>query len=339
MSGTEAEVDPTTIVAEEAVADEVTPDCSAEYESENAKKSETKFDNDKGSIFLIGGDDCATKARGAVEKRKKRVKANKDKWYKRKAAEAKKGGKPTDETRDKPKRGDHKQGWSKKAIKELQDFEEDNAEVVDYSDGYTMVSGWKWRGDKVAAGESAGLCIVDSEQANNASCWLLVRNALGDGWENEYSFTIDPALFTETFKLEDYIDKPDVDVSTDLYEGFNGSWKFGKEKNDKTKAGKRRDGITASRFLPTGEKSSKTDFRFEKGSVNIYTYLTGRKDDVAPAALRLLQGETTAAVDEDTVVADKVIGDLEMFNVELEGAISNFAFAAATTALSMLALA
>jgi len=136
----------------------------------------------------------------------------------------------------------------------IADYEE-KSEIVDtYADGYTMVSGWKWRGEKVAAGESAGLCVVDVEQANNASCWLLVKDDEGKDWAGEYSFSLDPALLTETFKLEDYINDPTADVSSELYEGFNGSWKFGSKNNDDDK---RRDGVTSSRFLPSSANSTK----------------------------------------------------------------------------------
>lgn len=48
-------------------------------------------------------------------------------------------------------------------MNEIVDYEEKGSIVDTYSDGYTMVSGWKWGGEKVAAGESAGLCVVDSE--------------------------------------------------------------------------------------------------------------------------------------------------------------------------------
>jgi len=43
----------------QASAEKVAPDCSASYKSVNALLNETKFDNDNGSIFLIGGDECS----------------------------------------------------------------------------------------------------------------------------------------------------------------------------------------------------------------------------------------------------------------------------------------
>ena len=103
-----------------------------------------------------------------------------------------------------------------------------------------------------------------------------MKDAEGKDWAGEYSFLVDPALFTETFKLEYYIDNPTVDVSSELYEGFSGSWKFGSKKKGNDKRGKRRDGVTSTRFLPKASISTKEDFRFEKGSVNVYTYLTSR---------------------------------------------------------------
>jgi len=72
----------------EPSAEEVAPDCSASYESANALLNETKFDNDNGSIFLIGGDECSEKHLQTFRVRNDRVKKMKKKWYRQKTEEA-----------------------------------------------------------------------------------------------------------------------------------------------------------------------------------------------------------------------------------------------------------
>lgn len=78
--------------------------------------------------------------------------------------------------------------------------------------------------------------------------------------------------------------------------------------------------MNCKRFLPTNENSSSTDFRFVKGPVNVYTYLSSR--DAAsdePTTLRLL------AEDGSDVTPVEAMGPLELFQVQLQGGIFNLA--------------
>jgi len=79
-----------------------------------------------------------------------------------------------------------------------------------------MVSGWKWDPLDVAANEYIGLCVVDQNEADNASCWLIQRADEGNEYDNKYSFLLDPTLLTDELRLEDYIDH-DSDVTSTLY--------------------------------------------------------------------------------------------------------------------------
>ena len=90
------------------------------------------------------------------------------------------------------------------------------------------------------------------------------------------------------------------------------------------------DAVSASRFLPRKDVSKKEDFRFVKGPVKVYSYLTSRRN--SGGALRLLAEEAADAP------APEVLGALEGFSVQLQGAVSNFAFAALSVGISMLAL-
>ena len=83
-----------------------------------------------------------------------------------------------------------------------------------------MVSGWKWTTNEVAAGQSAGLCVVDPDLVNYASCWLLTRDAQ-NGWASKRSFLIDPTKLNADLVLEN---QEEFDTTQDLYPGFFGSW-------------------------------------------------------------------------------------------------------------------
>ena len=44
--------------------------------------------------------------------------------------------------------------------------------IADYTSGYMMVSSWRWNEPAVTPGESAGVCVGDTEDADNYwSCW------------------------------------------------------------------------------------------------------------------------------------------------------------------------
>ena len=55
-------------------------------------------------------------------------------------------------------------------------------QVTDYTDGYLMITSWRWDQEVVAPGDSAGLCIFESESKSDSywSCWEYKMNSRGD---------------------------------------------------------------------------------------------------------------------------------------------------------------
>ena len=86
----------------EPTAEETVPDCSASYATADALLNETKFDDDNGSIFLIGGDDCAAGHLKAFNIRNGRMKVMKEKWYEKRAAQQAKKAANQPDLPDKP---------------------------------------------------------------------------------------------------------------------------------------------------------------------------------------------------------------------------------------------
>lgn len=226
----------------------------------------TYFDDDKGYIYLIGGDDCWQDVEDGIEE----------------VVEAIVEGTATTTTTAEEGEceylsddgecsdSDNSEGSIDDSI-EFSDWEDD---WEDYTDGYMLVTKWKWNETDVAASESAGLCVSDG--TNYASCWTWKRNALNDAWEDKHTSWLLPSdLITSTLVLEDYAAgaSPSYVTSLDLFPGIGGSWWCDSPNYDADAATFE---STCFRFLPDESVSSSTDFRFQPGEHTISTYLTTR---------------------------------------------------------------
>jgi len=287
------------------IVDPTEPNCDDIYYSDEALKTETMFDNDRGSIYLIGANDCAEqkqevfKVKNEETEKKKEKKEEKDKKKRAKSEEKKKNkeereekcadgdlsGSDCDSSKDSKDISDVS-SMSSKELSDISEYDEYNEMVFKYTDGYSMVSGWEWEPEEVGAGESAGVCVVDDLEEQFASCWLLIRNDADTAWASESSFLIDPSYLNENLKLEDYIGDKNpstgtgFDVTNGLYTGYFGSWVTGKLYNEDGM-----DNVTCTRFLPREEKSAKADYRYQQGGkIHVYTYMSSRvpEDQAAP---------------------------------------------------------
>ena len=177
------------------------------------------------------------------------------------------------------------------------------ANITDYTSGHLLVTSWRWNTGAVDAGQSAGLCVSEPEDATvNAywSCWEWAMDEEGDYEDMAKSYLIDPSTFTSESRLSDY-----DDITLGNFPAMYGGWLclppmelFGNTYTD------------CMRFLPSDSYSTAEDYSFGLGEINMMTYLTSRAD----TNTTLVDGNETMFTDGPSV--------FEFFTVDLMGASS-----------------
>ena len=77
--------------------------------------------------------------------------------------------------------------------------------ITDYTSGHLMLSSWRWNQPAVTPGESAGICVGDSEgERNYWSCWEYYMMEDGEYEDAARSYLVNPNQFTRTSRLQEF---------------------------------------------------------------------------------------------------------------------------------------
>ena len=85
----------------------------------------------------------------------------------------------------------------------LEEYTDMIDKIPEYTDGYVVITEWKWPRHAVAPGEEAGLCLQQGAE-NFASCWSFKKNSNGWFEKKNESYLVDYSAFDIDTKLSDF---------------------------------------------------------------------------------------------------------------------------------------
>jgi len=149
------------------------------------------------------------------------------------------------------------------------EYAEMRDKVINYTDGHLMVTSWRWNSAAVTPGDSAGICIADTDPATGAyySCWEYTMRQDTKEYDDEpKSYLVNPTTFNATSRLHD-----NKDLTNDIFPAMYGGWLClpPTDMMENTY-------VNCMRFLPKESESKPEDYMFRTGPVKVMTYLTSR---------------------------------------------------------------
>ena len=154
--------------------------CEQQLEHKNIEMGfTTKFDNNQGMVYMIGGEQCWQEIIDAINQADGFVSKQLKDWEE-KAVDTSEYGLPS-----------------------YEDYVDMRDSITEYTDGHLIVTSWRWNTSDVTPGNSGGLCIGDKDNASGAywSCWEYTMREDGKFDDNPKSYLVNPTTFKQDSRL------------------------------------------------------------------------------------------------------------------------------------------